>query len=510
MLQNLFIFPLSFWVVVLLLISGCSCALTKIREGSGIPMFAVLGTITFWYVGDALYNDYETSYTVLFASEALSQAWWQVAWFVVVFLALSPALHRHFNRVHLEGGSGVMRLFHLGVENVFLQRQLKLLFTGSVMIWFALLVVALIRLETRFPYYLFPFLGYKAEPWGRGRIGSGFDALLSFAMYVQLLVTAIFGVVAALVKDRRIRTLAVICCLFTWPYFVFDRTRNTMLAAVIPGILSWALLRVRGSMLKKGLILGSFFLVVNAWMTFVIANRSSMSIVTAFQEKGFTFKSESGKRHDGLNMYEELCWVNTFIADGSYTPNWGQRYFAEAVNVIPRSLWTAKPLIGIDYSIARGQAAGDRGQAGVWATISTGMIGQGVVNFGRFLGPAAAALLMSLWVVVLARLDLQILKLGRLPLFACGLILTFNLGRDITLITLYPFVFGVIALWGTDHYHRTVRHSARATRGTPFTVARTSARGKCRDSCSVAPQRKTLIARFQAHQHSVLMRHKHD
>jgi len=43
----------------------------------------------------------------------------------------------------------------------------------------------------------------------------------------------------------------------------------------------------------------------------------------------------------------------------------------------PRGLWQGKPLIGIDYAIARGQGWADQteGEAGVGATISTGMIG---------------------------------------------------------------------------------------------------------------------------------------
>ena len=163
-------------------------------------------------------------------------------------------------------------------------------------------------------------------------------------------------------------------------------------------------------------------------------------------------------------MYEELCWINTFIKKGTYQPNWGARYFAELVNPIPRSLWHGKPLIGIDYAIARGQGArgsdngGLQAAAGVYATISTGMIGQGVVNFGSILGPAAAALLMSFWVAILARQDLNISKLGRLPLYALGLILTFNLGRDITFITLYPFVFGIAGLWWLDRHPPQVAH----------------------------------------------------
>jgi hypothetical protein len=149
-------------------------------------------------------------------------------------------------------------------------------------------------------------------------------------------------------------------------------------------------------------------------------------------------------------MYEELCWVNSFLEDGRYEPNWGQRYFAELVNPVPRGIWAGKPYIGIDYAIARGSSLSGEQDAGVTTTISTGMIGQGIVNFGRFLGPPFAALLMAIWVAILARLDLTGQKIGRIPLYAFGMILTFNLGRDITFITLYSFVFGRLLIWGME------------------------------------------------------------
>jgi hypothetical protein len=112
-------------------------------------------------------------------------------------------------------------------------------------------------------------------------------------------------------------------------------------------------------------------------------------------------------------------------------------------------------MIGIDYAIARGQGWSEAkgSQAGVGATISTGLIGQGVLNFGPFFGVLAAAFLMGLWAALLARQDLKGDKTGRLLLYMLGLVLTFNLGRDITLITLYPFLFGYIMLtiWAQVH-----------------------------------------------------------
>lgn len=409
-------------------------------------MLAVIGTVAVWYVGDAYYNDYH-NYTLLFDPGVLQNAWLQVSLFLIVFLASVPMIHQWYNARYLRHQSGVYQLAKFGVDQPVLQRQLDVLFKGCLIVYGILVLIATVRLRGEIVHFFFPFLGYKAEPWGRGRVGSGLDALWSVAFNIQMLVTAVFGVLAAVCTNPRTRTLALVLCFISWPYFLFDRTRNTILAAVIPAILSWAFLRLRGGIWKKIVVLGAFFILLNGWMAFIIQNRSDESIATAFRNQGFSLKKESEVHHQGLNMFEELCWINTFIEDGTYVPNWGARYFAELVNPIPRIIWHGKPLIGIDYAIARGQGSrgpgggGAASQGNVYATVSTGLIGQGVVNFGRILGPAAAALLMSFWVAILARRDLNILKLGYLPLYALGLILTFNLGRDITFITLYPFVF---------------------------------------------------------------------
>lgn len=458
MFETLSILPISFWVVVALLVGGTIAGLRRAEQGIGLPMLAVLGTVAAWYVGDAFYNDYANNHAVLFDSTTLSGAWWQVAWFLVVFLAAVPEIHRAMNAPVSFRRSGVMQLVQNGVADAAIQKQLAALLTGCVAAWTGLAIIALLFLRQEFIYYLFPFLGYKATPWTHGRVGAGFDALSVVAIYLQLLSSSMFGVVAALSTHPRVRRMAVIFCLLSWSYFIFDRARNIMLALVIPGLMCWVFLRMRGSLFKKAAILFGCFLLVNAWMKFVIANRDTMSISGAFSQKGLVVNKQ--QHNEGLNMFEELCWVSTFIDDGSYRPNWGARYFAELVNPIPRALWPGKPMIGLDYAKARGHAQDDDNDGGVNTTISTGLIGQGVVNFGRLLGPAAAALLMALWVTWLARLDLNIQALGRLPLYSLGMILTFNLGRDITLITLYPFVFGSLLVWAMDHYLSTAAPSS--------------------------------------------------
>ena len=129
---------------------------------------------------------------------------------------------------------------------------------------------------------------------------------------------------------------------------------------------------------------------------------------------------------------------------GKETRGRGQRYLAEIFAVVPRAVWPGKPLLGIDYAVARGFGGADN-DIGVFATISSGMIGQGVLNFGILFGPMVAALLMALWASWLNRLRMQA-TVPRLALFLVGLGLTFNLGRDITSLVLFPFIFGYVAV----------------------------------------------------------------
>jgi hypothetical protein len=461
MFETLLVLPPGFWVAVGLLLFGAIWAAGQVKNGLGLPVLAVLATVGVWYIGDVLYNDYRGDYAQKFNPTVLGNAWWEVAWFVAMFLYLTPIMHRMVNGRHLHQGSQVLQMLKTSASQPAFQLHLNQLFWGCATVWLALAALAVYRVGiSEAPYYFFPFLGHKAEPWGRGRLGGGFDALVSLAGYFQTFVAATFGVVAALARDRRVRFWALAGCLLTWPYYIVDRTRNVMLAVALPAILAWVFLRLRGGVLQKTVVLLLCFLLINAWFKFVIENRSQTDIASALQQQGLSAEQAGDVRHLGLNMYEELCWINALVKEGTFQPKWGQEYFAEIVNPIPRTLWPGKPMIGIDYAIARG-FSWDQGDAGVACTLSTGMIGQGVINFGPIFGPAFAALLMSLWVAGLARLDLEGQKVGRIPLYALGLILTFNLGRDITLITLYTFIFGsAIVCW----LHYSSNHPAQRTR----------------------------------------------
>jgi hypothetical protein len=142
-------------------------------------------------------------------------------------------------------------------------------------------------------------------------------------------------------------------------------------------------------------------------------------------------------------MIQELCFVNAYLETGGTSPAYGARYLNELLNFIPRAIWPSKPMIGIDYAIWRGFESqhDENAELGVNTTLSSGMIGGGVLNFGKILGPVAAGILMALWTGLLFRWWQQRQSLLRLVLFMLGVGLTFNLGRDITLLVLWPAVF---------------------------------------------------------------------
>ncbi|HEY5912461.1 MAG TPA: hypothetical protein VJA21_17805 [Verrucomicrobiae bacterium] len=430
--------PSPFWVVTSLLCLGGLRAAGNTRTGLGLPMLAVIGTVAVWYVGDALYNDYPNTHAWFFTRSILRDAWWQVALFLVTFLFVTPHASGVINNNVFARRSRVDRIVRSGKMPAGMESGLHKLFHVCWIGWTILALIAVIRFQENAVYYFFPFLGGKLDPWGRPQIGGGISALLSAAAVTQSFIAASLGVVAALVRHRGVRMAALALCAVIWPYYIFDRTRNSILVVVVPAVLAWVFLRLRASMLVRLVVLGVCFLALEGWFKVIIANREGMRI-DLHSADILRDATKAEVRHTGLNMFEELCWINTLINDGTCTLAYGQEYLAQLVNPVPRGLWPDKPAIGLDYAIARGQ---EYTEGGTTATISRGIIGQGVANFGRCFGPIFAALLTSLWTCLLARLDLQGHRPGRLILYALGLVLTFNLGRDITFLTLYPFAFG--------------------------------------------------------------------
>ena len=442
--------PIPYYLCVIAVGYYAWIAWKRREEAWGIPMIVVLATAGSWYLLDPLMNEYSL-YVGVFGDELMSTAWWEVLLFFISLGILCPIIHRKMNAKLEVQQSQVLRMMRdKAIDLDQFQDKITSICNLLLPVWLILMVIALIRTEWDIKGLFFPYLGNHAEPWGRDRLGGGLDALLSLAGYLQILLTSLFGVVLALSKRPKTILLAATVCWLAFPAILFDRTRNTMLAVLLPGLMALVTLRMRGSFILRVVVIVIAFLSIDSWFKFVIAHRTDTSVAESFKNRQSEVDTHEPKKHNGFNMFEELGFINYFISNGTYRPNWGARYFSEIVNPIPRALWPGKPMIGIDYAVARGfgdtAAVRSSRSGGVVASVSTGMIGQGVVNFGRFLGPIAAALIMAIWVAILARQDLMGGDIGHILLYAVGLVLTYNLGRDVTLLVLYPFLFGVLLL----------------------------------------------------------------
>jgi hypothetical protein len=440
--------PLPFYLGVVTALVLAWQAWASRTKAWGIPMLAVIGTAGIWYLGDPLYNDYG-GYVRMFGEGPLNAAWWEVLLFFLALAWLVPVMNEKINKDLPVKESNVFKMMRKhSIDEGWFQVQVEAIGKALMIPWILLMTIGLLRTNFDVIGMFFPYLGEKSDPWSRDRIGGGIDALYAFAGYIQLMLTALWGVVFALSKRSQIFSIAGIIYFLSAPFYVFGRTRSYMLAILLPAFMALITLRMKSGIIVRLIVITVSFAALESWMKFVIDNRDKGSITSAFKTGGTQDEEVKKRKHGGFNMYQELGYINYFIDNGTYKVNWGTRYFAEAVNPIPRTLWSGKPMIGIDYAIARGMAYGkvDPKSGGVVATISTGMIGQGVVNFGGFFGPIASAFLMAVWVAALARLDLMGSRIGYLMLYGLGLVLTYNMGRDITLLILYPLVFGWILL----------------------------------------------------------------
>lgn len=437
-----FSYPPLFWVGLavlgLLVIEG----VIRWKGSWGLPALMVYGTAAAWYYGDILYNDFAV-YRMEFSEAIIGRALLQVLLFLIgfrLFVALTTTLAAIFYKKTAapQPTSGRITPTDLQYLKIF-----QLLLTA----WLAITLYGLYRVQFAWFDYFFPYLsGNPANPWLRGRIGGGLSFLISGIEYVHTFLIALFGVLAVLTRRKDLRAICILLCLLTWAPIFLGRTRNTMLVLLLPSAAAFFLYTRVRLVVKVGILAG-LFLALNAWMKFVIETRN-FGVLNQFNEGKFSFSEQEDVKHLGLNMFEELCWINTFIENGTLEINNGYRYFSDFAVVIPRALWPNKPLIGFDYAIARGADVLATGE--VVTTFSTGMIGQGVTNFGGVLGVLSTSFLMALWAGWLQYLRFFSHSFLRSGLFLLGLGLTFNLGRDIGWLVLFPMLFGFIFVKGME------------------------------------------------------------
>lgn len=446
MIEQLKHAPFSFWLHALLLIVLIAEGIRKWNAPWAKPALVVYGTVIFWYTGDFLLSspvDYQQ-----FAEEVVKMAFFQVCLFLLCFRVLLVWFSRRFCDGPLRLRKQQTGSFATNLKLDFPPRILRNALVMLILVWLGLFAFGISLNPPLWKAIIWPPLhSEKVGMYPLVGVGGGFSFIYNSLGYIHVLICAMFGVIAVMARGP-VRWVAIVMVLLSWPYFLFDRTRNRMLALLLPGSAAFLLLGRTKIWVKVavGVVLAC---AVTAWFTKVAEYRTQYDLTSFLESKTDEEDEDAPARRkmgrEGQDMLKELCWINTFIESGRYRPTMGGRYFAEIVNPIPRSIWPGKPMVGIDYAIARG-FGGSRGGAGVFASVSTGMIGQGCVNFGRFFGVVAAALLFALWAGFLARLWCQSDSPLRLALFLIGLGLTLNTGRDLTLLVLFPFLFGYIGI----------------------------------------------------------------
>src|SRR5271170_5815318 len=390
----------------------------------GLPYITVLLTIAAWYLLEPWYlpdqftDDYNTNVNDMAFTDIL-----------LFFICFSIAVPIFMRAVCTKVNVRINAKVNISAEGI-----LK----DAVMLWAPLLAVGIILMNGDLFGALFPIHSRNGSYiFGRaaGAAAGAGGFLLSTASYVYHLLLASFGVLLVLVRKANYRWLAVGLILLTWPYAFLMGSRSVTLAVTLPGLLCFLLYSKRSILTR--IILGCAF--------FGFLNLAFKAIIL-YRNIGFeniNWGDVESAQHDGLGMCSELIYTISFVNEGIMKIDFGAQYIFELANVIPRVIWPDKPLLGVDYAIARGFSSvgtGVKSDIGVIATISTGILGQAVLSFGTIFGPIFAATLMGLWVGILARFRVQGTALRRL-LFLVGLGITFNLGRDITLLVLWPFVF---------------------------------------------------------------------
>src|SRR5438034_10164215 len=424
---------------VLLILTVESCVKLLRRDSVGIAV-AVYVTVFAWYFVDPFLNPEEYDYLPPFS---LGQSYGQVLLFLIGFRVFTPAITRW-----------IVRRPSFAIFDTRLTPREIFVATGAI--WLLLFLIGIYRMNGDVINAVLPLDGRGGETmWGRGAVSSSaMGFLISFGGYLFNAATAFLGALIFFQRGTAWRLLAGAMFAITLPSFFFAGTRSHFLVAVLPFIITY-LFYGRHPLIVRFTVLAVAFVCLDQGFRFVTVFRSTGFREVLAAENPYELVDEN-VRTSGLNMIQELCFVNTYLDSGDTSPAYGARYLNELLNFVPRAIWPSKPLIGIDYAIWRGFKSPE-GDLGVSTTISTGMIGGGVLNFGKIFGPVAASILMAVWTGMIIRWWEQRKSLLRLALFMVGAGLTFNLGRDISLLVLWPVIFAyffvrLTEIWATKRF----------------------------------------------------------
>lgn len=409
-------------ILTVALLIEAACKASQLRWV--ISAIVYLSTVL-WYFVDPLYMP--VAY-LQFSHDEVNFAYAQVIIFLVAYriivdtaVSKTPtSILRSFDHRLLERGSVVSSL---------------------IIAWAILFLSATVLSNFRILETLFPIAARSgvASMFSRGRFGGNTGFLISSADYCYMAACAGFGIIFVATRLPRVRGMMLFLICLTWPMFFLSGTRHKAIAVALPAILAILVIK-NWSKLQKGA-----FLLVAEIVFYVI-----MLVAIEFRNDGIDklFLSKhgmerlSGAKHLGLNMPEELMYLIRFQENGKLAIEWGGNYLVHLLNFVPRAIWPGKPFVGEEFALLR--AGLYKGEAA--ATISFGFIGQGVTNFGPWIGPIAPAIILGYLCRWACAFPLQGNRFLRVLLIIFCMALLPNLGRDISLLVAWPAVFGYLGV----------------------------------------------------------------
>jgi hypothetical protein len=406
--------------LALLVLTAESCIRLLKRDIFGITV-GVYITVFAWYFVDPIIHPEDYNYL---PSSSLGHAYGQVLLFLIGFRVVVPAVTRWILSWR---STGIFAMQRLAPEQI-------LIAVGTL--WLLLFALGIYRMGGDVMGAVFPVdsrAGMTMFLVG----GSATDFLINSASYLFSAITAFLGMLVFFQRTTLWRILAGAMFAITLPYFFLSGTRSAFLSVILPFIITYLFYGRHLLILRLAILAIAFFCLKEGFKFVQVFRLGGFREVLASKNPYELMDEDVGTI--GLNMIEELCYVNVYLDSGETSPAYGARYLNEVLNFIPRAIWPSKPLLGIDYAKWRGFE--NDSDLGVNTTIASGMIGGGVLNFDKIFGPVAAGILMAFWTGLLIRWWEQRKSLLRLALFMLGAALTFNLGRDITLLVLWPVVF---------------------------------------------------------------------
>lgn len=281
---------------------------------------------------------------------------------------------------------------------------------------------------------VFEFQKRFSSPLARGRYGGIRDAMIELQLFFK--VSVIVGAVIILRRDASMGKKTACGIFLLWMLLKAMNSGSRSEFFVIAFPVAAGIYYLMNEHRKKIALLVGGPLVILAgyyWSAAVVVTRGSGD---------FDFAAAQEADYVGFEMFQELMYITDQIG-GTLDYQFGQTYFTQIVNPIPRFLWPGKPVsdAGLMLAIARGEVSEETGEA--YLTRSPGLIGEMYWNFG-LLGILALStfggVVVKSWDVMR---EVHRDSLVVFMVYIAGLAILFLSGRSFNM----PMFYGLLALY---------------------------------------------------------------